>query len=148
MRACVIMSPLLFVQWPNYGEGTSSLSLSRLFSCDVLLQPLTAPANTRKIACKPRSSRASRVTELRRNIAKLSRDTISIPREPEPSSLARTRVIVEYVEFLPAMFVVGVHRGERAATNAHTYARVRAGDRPTHFREMRQNVRMPDTTLL
>lgn len=96
----------------------------------------------RKIICKL----CSPGVEFQRNAVELSRDTISIPRKPELSSLARTRDSREYVEFLSAMFVVGVHRSERATLARRAYAR--AGDRPTHFREMRQNTRMPDITTL
>lgn len=79
--------------------------------------------------------------EFQRNTVQLSRNTISIPRNPESSSLARDNR--EYVEFLSSMFVVGVHRsgGAREATRCDATS-VRAGDRPTHFREMRQNTRM------
>jgi len=59
----------------------------------------------------------------------LSRDTISIPRKPE-SSLARTRDSREYVEFLSAMFVVGVHRSERACWRRDERTRVLGTDRP------------------
>lgn len=97
----------------------------------------------RKIACKLRSPAA----EFQRNAVKLSRDTISIPRKPEPSSsLARTRDSREYVEFLSAMFVVSVHRSERARWRRDERTRALGTNRPTHFREMCQNTRMPDTT--
>lgn len=79
----------------------------------------------------------------------LSRNTISIPRKPElSSSLARTRDNREYVEFLSAMFVVGVHRSGGALATRRAYTRIRAenlSDQPTDrpiFAKMRQNMRM------
>lgn len=80
----------------------------------------------RKIACKLRSPDA----KFQRNAVELSRDTISIPRKPEPSSLARTRDSREYVEFLSAMFVVGVHRSERARWRRDERTRALGTDRP------------------
>ncbi|KAL0102490.1 hypothetical protein PUN28_018047 [Cardiocondyla obscurior] len=68
--------------------------------------------------------------EFQRNAVELSRDTISIPRKPEPSSLARTRDSREYVEFLSAMFVVGVHRSERARWRRDECTRALGTDRP------------------
>lgn len=80
----------------------------------------------RKIARKLRSPDA----EFQLNAVELSRDTISIPRKPEPSSLARTRDSREYVEFLSAMFVVGVHRSERACWRQDERTRALGTDRP------------------
>lgn len=79
----------------------------------------------RKIACKLRRLGA----EFQRGTPwNFLGNTISIPRKPEPSlSLARTCDSREYVEFLSAMFVVGVHRSERACWRRDGRIRARWG---------------------
>lgn len=68
-----------------------------------------------------------RLLEFQRNTVQLSRNTISILRNPESSSLVRDNR--EYVEFLSSMFVVGVHRsgGARETTRRDAMRRVRWG---------------------